>query len=385
MKNKFLSILLPLLGLCAVSQTQAVAMSPFRPFVRINLPAEENAVVRTDTVWVYVPVAETAAEDTTSTALAEVDSVIDSRVLADIRPAPLQPGDTIAIFDISNYADSTALAYGISLLQDWGLNVRLADNLFKKNGRYDGTTEERIKATQDLIDDPRVKAMISVRGGYGASLVTPYLDYSPLFDNPKWIIGYSDVTSLHIALNNLGIESLHGPMATRIEGDTTSIQFLHQALFGEAPGLAIETNEFCRVGEAEGRLVGGNLSLIYSLQGTGMDLNMKDAILFIEDVDEDSYAVDRMLQNLLLSGKLDDIKGIIVGQFTNFNDAKGMDLPLHEIIYSKLGDRQIPVMYRIEAGHEWNVKKSAPNYSLYLGRRIHLKVGSGEAYFEYID
>ena len=116
-----------------------------------------------------------------------------------------------------------------------------------------------------------------------------------------------------------------------------------------------------------------------------MNLDMKDAILFIEDVDEDSYAIDRMLQNLLMSGKLDEIAGIIVGQFSNFDDAKGMDLPLPAIIYSKIGDRQIPVMYQIDAGHEWNAHKSAPNYSLYLGRRIHLKVDRNVASFEYLD
>jgi muramoyltetrapeptide carboxypeptidase len=116
-----------------------------------------------------------------------------------------------------------------------------------------------------------------------------------------------------------------------------------------------------------------------------MNLDMKDAILFIEDVDEDSYAIDRMMQNLLLSGKLDEIAGIIVGQFSNFDDQKGMDLSLPALIYSKIGNRQIPVMYQIDAGHEWNAHKSAPNYSLYLGRRIHLKVDAKTASFEYLD
>ena len=306
-------------------------------------------------------------------------------VMVDVRPPLLKPGDRVGIFGISNYADSVDIAYGVSVLENWGLEVCYADNLFKQNGRYDGTVEERIRATQDMINDPDIKAMISTRGGYGASQVTPYLDYSALIENPKWIVGYSDVTSLHIALNNMGVETLHGPMMTRIEGDTVSVAFLHDALFSGAPGLMIPTNEFCREGEAVGRLVGGNLSLIYSLQGTIMDLNTKNAILFIEDVDEDSYSVDRMLQNLLLSGKLDNIAGIIVGQFTNFKDAKGMDKPLHEVIYSKIGDRAIPVMYQIDAGHEWNVHKSAPNYSLYLGRRVHLKVDSKTASFEYLD
>lgn len=376
----FLLILVFLAGSSFCGNAMRPYKAPSEPHIY------EMEVPQADTTAV-----EPAAADTVAVGVAPVDTVqadtVEIWIRPDIRPEPLRPGDTIGIFAISNYADSTALRYGISVFRNWGLNVKLADNLYKRVGksRYDGTLEERIEATQALIDDPQVKAMVSVRGGYGAAQVIPYLDFTPLMEHPKWIVGYSDVTALHITLNNMGLETLHGPMATRIEGDTTSVAFLHEALFGDAPGLTIPSNLFCREGEATGRLVGGNLSLIYSLQGTPMNLDMKDAILFIEDVDEDSYAIDRMLQNLLMSGKLDEIAGIIVGQFSNFDDAKGMDLPLPAIIYSKIGDRQIPVMYQIDAGHEWNAHKSAPNYSLYLGRSIHLKVDRNVASFEYLD
>lgn len=380
--NKRVTILI--LALMACGTFCGNAMRPYKAPTEYHIYEIEAPAA--DTTFV-----EPVAVDTVAIEVAAVDTVqvdtVEVWTRPDIRPAPLRPGDTIGIFAISNYADSTALKYGISVFKNWGLNVKLADNLFKRVGksRYDGSVEERIDAMQAMLDDPGIKALISVRGGYGAALVTPYLDYSRLLENPKWIVGYSDVTVLHITLNNMGLETIHGPMATRIEGDTTSVAFLHDALFGDAPGLSIPTNFYCREGEATGRLVGGNLSLIYSLQGTPMNLDMKDAILFIEDVDEDSYAIDRMLQNLLLSGKLDEIAGIIVGQFSNFDDAKGMDLSLPALIYSKIGNRQIPVMYQIDAGHEWNAHKSAPNYSLYLGRRIHLKVDRNRASFEYID
>lgn len=375
--NKRVTILI--LALMACGTFCGNAMRPYKAPTEYHIYEIEAPAA--DTTFVEPVAVEVAAVDTV-----QVDTV-EVWTRPDIRPEPLRPGDTIGIFAISNYADSTALKYGISVFKNWGLNVKLADNLFKRVGksRYDGSVEERIDAMQAMLDDPSIKALISVRGGYGAALVTPYLDYSRLLENPKWIVGYSDVTALHITLNNMGLETIHGPMATRIEGDTTSVAFLHDALFGDAPGLSIPTNFYCREGEATGRLVGGNLSLIYSLQGTPMNLDMKDAILFIEDVDEDSYAIDRMLQNLLLSGKLDEIAGIIVGQFSNFDDAKGMDLSLPALIYSKIGNRQIPVMYQIDAGHEWNAHKSAPNYSLYLGRRIHLKVDRNRASFEYID
>ena len=381
MKNR-VSILILVLLACGT-----VCGNAMRPY---KAPAEYH-IYEIESPQADTTVVEPVAVDTVAVEVVPVDTVqvetVEVWTRPDIRPAPLRPGDTIGIFAISNYADSTALKYGISVFKNWGLNVKLADNLFKRIGksRYDGSVEERIDAMQAMLDDPSIKALISVRGGYGAALVTPYLDYSRLLENPKWIVGYSDVTALHITLNNLGLETIHGPMATRIEGDTTSVAFLHEALFGDAPGLTIPTNFYCREGEATGRLVGGNLSLIYSLQGTPMNLDMKDAILFIEDVDEDSYAIDRMLQNLLLAGKLDEIAGIIVGQFSNFDDAKGMDLSLPALIYSKIGNRQIPVMYQIDAGHEWNAHKSAPNYSLYLGRRIHLKVDRNQASFEYLD
>ena len=373
---KRIILLSSILALAAVLPFKAPAMRPYKaPMQVITIPADSVEVSSSeeDATLAELPPADT------------LDNEIVEAAVVDVRPAPLKPGDCIGIFGISNYIDSTALLYGVSVFEEWGLRVKFADNLFKKNGRYDGTLEERIKATQAMIDDPDIKAMISTRGGYGAAQVIPYLDLSPLLENPKWIVGYSDVTAMHMVLNNMGVETIHGPMATRLEGDTTSVAFLHEALFGEAPGLSITTNFYCREGEATGRLVGGNLSLIYSLQGTPMALDMKDAILFIEDVGEDSYAIDRMMQNLLLSGKLDEIAGIIVGQFTDFDDYKGMDLSLPGIIYSKLGGRQIPIMYQIDAGHEWNVHKSAPNYSLYLGRRIHLKVDQNVASFEYVD
>ena len=369
-------LLFTIIALAAGLSLTAAGMRPYKaPTQPVTVQADTVAI---ETPQVDTTFAELPAVDTVEIEVAEPEPV-------DIRPASLKPGDCIGIFGISNYIDSTALLYGVSVFENWGLRVKFADNLFKKNGRYDGTLEERIKATQAMIDDPDIKAMISTRGGYGAAQVIPYLDLSPLLENPKWIVGYSDVTAMHMALNNMGIETLHGPMATRLEGDTTSVAFLHDALFGDAPGLSIPSNFYCNEGEATGRLVGGNLSLIYSLQGTPFALDMKDAILFIEDVGEDSYAIDRMMQNLLLSGKLDEIAGIIVGQFTDFDDYKGMDLSLPGIIYSKLRGRQIPIMYQIDAGHEWNAHKSAPNYSLYLGRRIHLKVDKDVAYFEYVD
>ena len=302
----------------------------------------------------------------------------------DIRPGALKAGDTVGAFGIADHVDREEIASGVEILESWGLKVRFARNLFRRNGRYDGTPGERISATQELIDDPSVRAMIATRGGYGAAQVVPFLDLSPLRSNPKWIVGFSDVTVLHIVLNNNGLESIHGHMLRHIGGDGEGISSLREALSGSPRELVAATDSYCRKGMAEGRLVGGNLSLIYSLQGTPYELDTDGAILFLEDVDEAAYSVDRMLQNLLLSGKLDRIAGLVVGQFTNYTDAGGIDPSLMEIVRSKLGDRDIPVMDNVSAGHEWDAHKSAPNLSLCLGRRVRLEVAGDKASLRYL-
>jgi len=221
-------------------------------------------------------------------------------ITTDIRPPYLKVGDTVAIFAASNKVTKSELANGIETLQQWGLKVIEAENLYKADGRYAGTIDERADGLQQLIDNKSVKALIAARGGYGCAQILNKIDFSPLKDNPKWLVGFSDVTALHIALNNMGIESIHGAMTNNLT-NTQSAETLRKALFGEYENISINTNANCIEGEAAGRLVGGNLSLIYSMGGTIFDLNAKGAILFIEDTGEANYAIDRMLENLKLS------------------------------------------------------------------------------------
>lgn len=291
-------------------------------------------------------------------------------VTDDIRPPYLKSGDTVAVFAASNKVTRSELSDGIRVLQNWGLNVVEADNLYEDDGRYAGTQSQRILGLQKLIDNPNIKALISARGGYGAAQVISFLDLEKMKSNPKWVVGYSDVTALHVALNNLGIESLHGPMVKSLS-HAASVESLRKALFGEPISYSITKNSNCVEGVAEGRLVGGNLSLIYSLGGTLFDLNAKDAILLIEDTGESNYHIDRMLTNLKLSGKLDCIKGLVVGEFTSMN--QGSDAPINEIILDKVKDLGIPVMYGLNVGH------GTENYAVYLGRKVSLKVGSDKA------
>ncbi len=279
-------------------------------------------------------------------------------VTREIMPAYLQAGDSVAICAASNAVTEAELRKGIETLQSWGLNVLEAGNLYNVNGRYAGTLAQRLDGLQRLIDNPNIKAIIAARGGYGAVQLFPFLDLRPLENHPKWMVGFSDVTVLHAAMNNLGLQTIHGAMANNFSNDA-SVASLKQALFGEMTELSIPTGSNCIQGTAEGRLIGGNLTTFYALGGTTIDLNMKGAILFIED---------RMLKNLKLSGKLDEIRGVVVGQMTSMT--QGVDLPLNEIILNNVRDLGIPVMYGVPAGH------GSPNMSLYFGRTVKLEVGA---------
>ena len=275
-------------------------------------------------------------------------------ITEDIRAPFLKKGDTVAVFALSNAVSQSDMAAGIATLKSWGLNVIEADNLYKVDGRYAGTLAERVDGTQKLINNPSVKAMIAARGGYGAAMTLPFLDLESL----------------------IGVESIHGGMAQNLSNATTA-ESLRRALFGEAEGLKIVTNENCKEGVAEGRLVGGNLSLIYSLGGTAYDLNTKQAILFIEDTGESNYSLDRMLTQLKLSGKLDNIVGVVVGQFIKMS--QGNDRSVEEIIASKFADQDIPIMYGVNVGHD------QPNNAICLGRRVRLTVDASNASLNYVD
>lgn len=288
-------------------------------------------------------------------------------VTEDIRPAYLHSGDTVAVFAISNKVARGDLATGIEKLKSWGLIVVEAENLYGDDGRYAGTQSERIEGLQKLLDNPNIRAIIAARGGYGAIQVLPYLDLTEFMKSPKWMVGYSDLTAFHAMLNNLGVETIHGAMLNSFD-DEKSVVSLQSSLFGSLEEYTISTNSNCIEGEAEGRMVGGNLSVIYSLGGTLYDLNVKNAILLIEDTGEANYRIDRMLQNLKLSGKLDCIKGVVVGEF--INNTQGDDAPLNEIINETFESLNIPVMHGVNIGHD------KENFSAYLGRNVKLTVGS---------
>ena len=287
-----------------------------------------------------------------------------------IKPPQLSSGDLVAICAASNYVTADDIAEGINILKSWGLEVIEADNLYLRDGRYAGELGERVTGFQNALNNPNVKAIFFARGGYGAAQLLPFIDWSAMETNPKWIIGYSDVTALHITLNNMGYESILGPMMRGFNNDKESNTELQNILFNKPKTVTLPINSSCKVGSAKGRLVGGNLSIIYSLSGTAFDLNTKEAILFIEDTGEANYSIDRMLLNLQQSGKLTDIKGLIVGEFINNN--QGNDLPLPDIITKYFGDKNIPIVYGYPNGHD------TKNLPLILGSECSVNVTDKE-------
>jgi muramoyltetrapeptide carboxypeptidase len=288
-----------------------------------------------------------------------------------ITPPYLKKGDKIGIAASARKVSIDELEPAISAFKSWGLEVVLGKNVFQSQDQFAGTDQERAEDLQTLLDDPSIKAIIGARGGYGTLRIIDRLHFDGLKRHPKWIVGFSDITVLHAHIHNLGIETLHAKMLINFTKDEVSSQTLKQALFGvlhehEAPPHALN-----RKGIAEGQLVGGNLSLLYAIAGSVSDMDTQGKILFIEDLDEYLYHVDRMMMNLKRSGKLDALAGLVVGGMSDMKDNK---IPFgknaEEIILDAVKEFDYPVCFQFPAGHV------DTNQALYLGRKVRLEVSA---------
>ena len=272
-----------------------------------------------------------------------------------IIPPFLKPGDRIRIVSPAGKVQKDKILPGIELLQDEGYEVVVGRHVFGKNFQYSGTDLQRAADLQEAINDPETRAIICARGGYGSLRIIEKTDFSPLLKNPKWLVGFSDVTAFHVVLNKLGIASIHGAMPGFFLDDkkpSKSFFSLMELLSTGSSESKIQAEENNRYGSCSGELVGGNLSLLYSLQGTPWQLETSGKILFIEDLSEYLYHLDRMMQNLRLSGQLKNLAGLVVGGFT---DMKDNDSPFgksaYEIILEAVQNYQFPVCYNFPAGH----------------------------------
>lgn len=298
--------------------------------------------------------------------------------MENITPSPLKVGDCIGIIAPARKVLQQEVHPAIKFLTGKGFMVKTAPHLYASFHQFAGTEEQRASDFMEMIEDKSVKAILCARGGYGSVRLLVHMNFRKLQQTPKWIVGYSDITVFHGLLNGwYGIETIHGPMPFNFPADglgNESLDCLLRVLMGENPTYTVAPNPFNKSGKAEGTLVGGNLSILYSLSGTDADINPQGKILFIEDLDEYLYHIDRMMMNLKTSGKLNSIVGLIVGGLTEMKDNHTpFGFTPYEIITNALKEYNIPVCFDFQAGHV------DPNLSLIMGRKVKLEVNSSGA------
>ncbi len=289
-----------------------------------------------------------------------------------IQPKNLKKGDKVGIVSTARKISQQELEPAILLLESWGLKVELGPHLFFESHQFAGTDEQRLADLQNFMDDSDIKAILCARGGYGTVRIIDELNFLAFQNQPKWIAGYSDVTVLLNTLYNKGFESLHSSMPISFPTNTEdALNSLKKALFGESLDYKIPSHPLNRSGKAQGRLNGGNLSMLYSQTGSPSALKLNNDILFIEDLDEYLYHIDRMLRNLKRNGYFNSINGLIVGGMSDMNDNS---IPFgsnaEEIIREIVEPYNFPVAFGFPAGHLDN------NCTLVFGRPSRLDVSS---------
>ena len=270
-----------------------------------------------------------------------------------IIPNKINIGDKIGIISTARKISSEKLAPAIEILKSWGLKVVFGEFLFEENNQFAGTVSQRTADLQNMIDNNDIKAILCARGGYGTVQIIDHVDFLNLIENPKWIIGYSDVTVLHSHLNMLGIGTLHATMPINFSENTQrSLESLRSIIFGMKNSIKTLPHKFNRTGKVEAEIVGGNLSILYSLLGSKSDIETDKKILFIEDLDEYLYHIDRMVINMKRNRKFKNLKGMIIGEISSMNDNKiSFGRNAQEIILSHIKEYDFPVCFGFPCGH----------------------------------
>ena len=290
-----------------------------------------------------------------------------------LRPPFLKKGDCVCILSTARKITLTEITPAIRTFEQWGLKVIVGDTIGLEDHQYAGTDAQRLMDFQNALDNPSIKAIICARGGYGTVRMMDDINYDEFMKNPKWVVGFSDVTYLHTHIsNNIGIQSIHSIMPVQFPKSTPeAIETLRCELFGEASNFILEPHPLNRVGKSEGTLIGGNLSILYSITGTRSGINTFGKILFIEDIDEYRYHIDRMMINLKRSGKLHNLAGVVVGAFSEIKDNTipfGTDA--YEIISEHVHQFDYPVCFGFPAGH------IADNRAIGIGKIYKMEVGT---------
>lgn len=291
-----------------------------------------------------------------------------------IIPPFLKAGDTVALVCTARKFFPEDAKPAIDLLESWGLKVKLGATIGLDNFQLGGTDSQRAADFQAQLDDENVKAIWCARGGYGTVRIIDLLDFTKFKKYPKWIMGFSDVTVLHSQLNVERVATLHSIMPFTVPKAPEEVkETLRKALFGETISYTIPSQSYDVKGTASGELVGGNLSILYSLLGSKSAISTKDKILFIEDLDEYLYHIDRMMYNLKRNGYFENVKGIIVGSMTDMHDNEipfGQDAI--QIIAAITKQYDIPIAFDFPAGHQTD------NRTLIFGKQVYFEVNEKE-------
>lgn len=283
---------------------------------------------------------------------------------------PLHKGATVGILSTARKISIAEMEAAIELLHSWDVKVVLGTTIALEEHQFAGDDMTRAMNFQQFMDDEHIDAIWCARGGYGTIRIIDYLDFSRFKLKPKWIIGYSDVTVLHSKIHSLHMETLHATMPINVLKNTSeAIESMRKVLFGESLTYTIPNVSYNRKGTAKGELIGGNLSMLYSMTGSDLSLDTKGKILFIEDVDEYLYHIDRMLMNLKRNGYFNGLAGLIVGGMTDMHDNT---IPFgntaHEIILEITSEYDFPICFDFPAGH------LDDNRALIFGRTVTFSV-----------
>ncbi len=286
-------------------------------------------------------------------------------------PQPLKKGDKIAVICPASYI-SVDLTEAYEVLKNWGLEPIIYSSVTAQHHQFAGSDTLRAKDFQEALDNPEIKAIIAGRGGYGCVRIIDQIDFSSFEKRPKWIVGFSDITAIHSHIqHNFQIPTIHGQMVKSfLDASEESLTTLRNALFGENVDISFSNSTYPnRTGSAKGILTGGNLALLQSVLSSPSDVDYEGKLLFIEDVGESHYNIDRMLWTLKRAGKLDKLAGLIVGSFTDLKDSDpAFGQQFEDIIMDKVREFDYPIAFGFPAGH------IEDNRALMFGKEVQLMV-----------
>lgn len=299
-------------------------------------------------------------------------------------PQYLSQGSTVGITCPAGYVSNERVRFAVETLKLWGFNVVEGKTIGNEYNYFSGTDQERLMDLQQMLDNPNIDAILMGRGGYGLSRIIDDLDFTKFKKNPKWICGFSDITILHNHIHNtLGIPTLHSPMTAAFSPETINsdhIKNFYAALTGASLHYHTSPTKYDRWGVAHAPVVGGNLAILSHLVGSASDIDTFGKILLIEDIGEHLYKIDRMMLTLKRAGKFDNLKGLIVGGFTEIEDTdRPFGQTVEEIIWDKVKDYDYPVCFGFPCGH------IEENYTLSLGMKHKLNVTEQGAHLELIN